>query len=79
MTAEAWWAAGPFKTDMDESDIGAVRREEEFAFRDRVSNVGRVVDVDAAEVFNDPRRNVCRLPNFAEDNPFCQRRGGDTF
>jgi len=79
MTAEAWRLAGPFDTDLDESDIGDVRGEEEFDFRRRVSEVGEVVDVPQAEVFNDPRRNICRLPNMEATSDFCERRGDRTF
>jgi len=79
MTAEAWRLAGPFDTDLDESDIGDVRGEEEFDFRRRVEEVGEVVDVPEAEVFNDPRRNICRLPNMEATSDFCKRRGDRTF
>ena len=79
MTAEAWRVAGPFGTELDESDIGDVRGEEEFDFRRRVEEVGEVVDVPEAEVFNDPRRNICRLPNMEATSDFCKRRGDRTF
>jgi hypothetical protein len=77
MTAEAWRQAGPFDTDLDQTSIGEVRAEEEFAFRRRVAEVGEVVDVSEARVFNDPRRNACRLPNY--EDPFCERIGDNTF
>lgn len=78
MTTEAWQAAGPFDTSLDETAIHEVRAEEEFDFRDRVAEVGEVVDVGQAKVFNDPRRSRCALPGL-EDREFCQRRGEDTF
>lgn len=79
MTTEAWQHAGPFDTDLDQTHLGEVRSEEEFGFRKAVSEVGEVVDVPEAEVFNDPRRTVCRLPGYGEGDDFCTRRGDNTF
>jgi len=77
MAAAVWQRAGPFDTDLNQTDIGDVRAEEEFAFRRRVAQIGRIADDPAAKVFNDPRRNACRLPNY--EDPFCERIGDNTF
>lgn len=56
-TADAWRYAGPFNTDgVDETKMTEVRPEEEFAFRRRLDEYGRVLDVDEAKVLNDTRR-----------------------
>lgn len=59
LRGSAWVSAGPFDTDRDQTDSRAVRAEEEFAFRDRLEALGRVVDVPAAKVHNSPRRAHC--------------------
>jgi hypothetical protein len=78
-TTRAWEIAGPFDTSIDQTDIEAVRAEEEFLFRRRLDQVDRgVVDVHDARVFNDPRRHYCRIPG-TEQSEYCERRGQKTF
>lgn len=79
MTAETWRRVGPFETNLDETSLGAVRAVEEFGFYEAASEVGRVEKVQNAKVFNNPRRNVCRLPGYGRGDDFCERRGGSTF
>lgn len=85
-TATAWAEAGPFDTDRDQTDSAQVRIEEEFRFRWRVEELGDVVEVAAAPVFNDTRRTVCRVREMLSSisqrrvrDPYCDRLGVDTF
>lgn len=84
-TTPAWEAAGPFRTDqVDEADLGGVRGEEEFAFRRRLANLGRVVDRYDATVRANNRRNVCMVmeamnPVRGAQTGYCGRRGVATF
>jgi cellulose synthase/poly-beta-1,6-N-acetylglucosamine synthase-like glycosyltransferase len=84
-TATAWKQAGPFDTSsVDQTEIGAVRAEEERRFRKRLAKMGRVVDAWNANTTGNDRRVAC----MAQDalNPFrevqtgyCGRRGVETF
>lgn len=81
--AEAWRYAGPFDTDLDQTDVTTVREEEEFRFRNRLEQYGNVTTVNA-RVHNDPRRSICRLPSpldgiVGTEEDFCSRRGTETF
>lgn len=77
VTRHAWKQAGPFRVPK-ETNIASVRREEEFAFHDRLQRLGKVRTAKDARVFNDPRRHYCRLPDPPEED-YCRRIGGDTF
>jgi len=55
-TATAWDEAGPFDTSRSQTDLAAVRQEEEFDFRDRVAQHGVVETAPKAVVRNDMRR-----------------------
>lgn len=77
-TAEAWRQAGPFDTDLDQTEIVDVRAEEEFSFRRRLSAVGRVVTPPDAVVENDMRRNWCKVPLLGQSG-YCDTRGEETF
>lgn len=58
----AWTRAGPFRTDgVDQTTVGSIRKEEEYAFRRRLEEIGRVVDVDDARLQANNRRNVSRV------------------
>lgn len=76
VATEAWSHAGPFSEAVDQTNIREVRLEEEFRFRRRVEQTGRVVDT-RARVRNSVRRTECRLGLRNDD--FCRRRGKETF
>lgn len=77
-TAEAWEGAGPFDTDLDQTEIVDVRAEEEFSFRRRLSTLGRVVSPPEAVVENDMRRVWCKVPVLGQSG-YCDARGEETF
>jgi hypothetical protein len=77
VTRSGWTHAGPFNTRLDQTDVKAVRREEEFAFRNRLSEIGEVAHAPDAVVYNDPRRTRCKLG--LGDDEYCGRRGVKTF
>lgn len=77
-TAEAWREAGPFDTDLDQTNIREVRPEEEFGFRYRVSRVGSIEKPASAVVENDMRRNWCKVPLLGQSG-YCDTRGERTF
>lgn len=52
----AWVCAGPFRTDLDQRHMNAVRTEEEFRFHQRLRSCGEVVKAKDAVVVEDPRR-----------------------
>lgn len=77
-----WKHAGPFDTEIDQTDIRQVRREEEFRFYRRLSEVGNVVKVHDAKVLNDTRRVTCAIESAGPGRskyPFCRRAGEHTF
>jgi hypothetical protein len=83
-TAAAWEQAGPFDTDVDETNIDEVRPEEEFSFYARLAEIGRVATAPAARVLNDTRRHGCTVDRAfgrfgTSMRPWCRRRGVDTF
>jgi hypothetical protein len=58
----AWLSAGPFRTDdVDETEVGSVRREEEFDFRRRIEEIGEVVEQHSAMVEANNRRNLSKV------------------
>lgn len=80
-TADGWRAAGPFDVEAERNSY-RVRRDEEFAFRRRLEDLGRVVDVSDARVYNDVRRARCRLRSAGPrepSDPYCSRLGTTTF
>lgn len=77
-TARAWREAGPFDTDLDQTDSVEVRQEEEFDFLRRVKGVGRATMPKGAKVYNDPRRHLCRFPVVGSAD-YCEERGVETF
>lgn len=85
ISTDGWNAAGPFRVDsVDQTNNVAVRREEEFAFRDRLETTGQVVDIAGARVYNDNRRYKCSLvrgfSRFGRPmTGYCQRIGADSF
>lgn len=80
LTANAWQQAGPFDDSVDQTDVSAVRAEEEFAFRRRLQTQtdSGVVTAPGAVVYNDPRRAYCQVPGLGQ-NPYCGQRGVRTF
>lgn len=81
VTAEAWRGAGPFREDINQMDLWSMRLEEEYRFRRRVEEVGRVVPRDDAHVYGDDRRYRCWVnPVLGKSTPdYCDRRGTETF
>lgn len=78
-TARAWRKAGPFDTEIDQTNGHVVRSEEELQFYRRLRELGTVELVPAAKVYNDPRRHFCKLaPPLAPDG-YCEARGERTF
>jgi len=80
LTVDAWRRAGPFDDSIDQTDVAAVRAEEEFAFRRRLQSQSPsgVVTAPGAVVYNDPRRAYCQVPGLGQ-NPYCGERGVRTF
>lgn len=76
-TAEAWQQAGPFDTDLDETEVFEVRQEEEFGFYRRLAELGAIEHPDGAMVENHPRRAECLLG--VRNDGYCRRRGVETF
>lgn len=84
-TIDAWRLAGPLDTtNTKQSSIDSVRSEEEFQFRRRLSDAGRVEDVYEARTVANNRRNLCKIQDAM--NPvgdagegYCGRRGTATF
>ena len=72
LTAEAWEALGPFDESIDQTDLPAVRAEEELGFYREVASLGPVVRPPDAQVYNDPRRVKCNVPLM--DDPHCEGR-----
>lgn len=66
----AWERAGPFDTDRDETDLWEVRQEEEMGMWGRLRRLGPIPRPSGAEVFNDPRRHLCKIPG-AGDPDWC--------
>lgn len=85
ISTTGWEAAGPFRVgDVDQRDVVDVRQEEEFAFRRRLEDVGSVVDVAEARVYNDNRRYNCSLDRgfnrFGRPiTGYCKRIGTESF
>lgn len=85
-TADAWRHAGPFPAEsVDETKMSEVRPAEEFGFRQRLEQYGKIVDVDEAKVLNDTRRVEARtgkaFSRFTRKYPsgFHDDRRGKTF
>lgn len=66
----AWEQAGPIDTDRDETDLWEVRQEEEFGMWGRLRRLGPIPSPLDAQVFNDPRRHLCKIPG-AGDPDWC--------
>jgi hypothetical protein len=74
MTAEAWEQVGPFDESVDQTSMPEVRAEEEFGFWRRLRSLGRVAQPPRAVVYNDPRREYCKIPFASSDH--CTGRAG---
>lgn len=83
MSRTMWETAGPFDTEIDQTEGRTVRSEEEFRFHQTAEQVGEVVEVEQAVVFNDPRRHHCKIRDATRiggaGEGFCGRRGVETF
>lgn len=85
VSAGGWDAAGPFRDDVDQSNVYSMRDEEEFDFRERLESVGRVETVRSARVHTNLRRYRCFVEKQygkigRKVSPYCQSHtGGDTF
>lgn len=85
ISAEGWRAAGPFDTDLDQTDIGDVWAEEEVGFYWRLQSVGRVARPPAAVVWSSNRRAHCKIERAMTmgvrpvTSGWCRRRGVESF
>lgn len=85
MTAAAWRQAGPFSTDLDQTDIHSVWFEEEFRFYRRLEAVGRVEQPADVVVQSDTRRVKCRVERAWHEldgrpmSQWCGERGEKSF
>lgn len=80
-TTDAWRRAGPFDTSVDQTDMLAIRAEEEFRFRRRLERVGEVKNAYYAWVDHPERRFECtfdKLAPWREPDEWCGERGGIT-
>lgn len=62
LTTEAWEAIGPFDESIDQTDLPAVRAEEEFGFWRKLRSMGKIFEPPGAVVYNNPRRIACKVP-----------------
>lgn len=88
LSADAWAAAGPFRTDdVDQTNSHDVRAEEEFAFLRRLREAGDVAFVPSAKVYEPPRRTLRTLNRAAHSmtggryglDEYERTRGAETF
>ena len=82
-TADAWAAVGPFDDSVDQTNVVAVRREEEFDFCRRLAGLGTVAYAPEAAAHNDVRRVECLIERTSRlgrsQSPYCSRIGTETF
>jgi len=84
LSSFAWAEAGPFDTDLDQTDVSAVRQEEEFDFYDRVSGLGEIAAPSNATVVESPRRQLCTVDRAfsrfgMRTHGYCNRIGERSF
>ena len=82
VTADAWEYAGPFKENIDQTDIAPVWIEEEMRFGIRLRQIGKVEYAKDAPVRNDVRRLLCKYQRTLRRpmDPYCEKpEGEDTF
>jgi hypothetical protein len=83
-TAEAWERAGPFDESVDQTEMSAVRSEEEFDFRRRLEHSGSVARPKGVRAIEGTRRIECHVQrSFARfgqpTDDYCSERGVSTF
>lgn len=84
LTRSGWKRAGPFDTDLDQTNYGAVWTEEQYDFYRRLERAGDVVQTEAS-VEHDPRRFQCAVRRaFArvegsDVGGWCGHRGANSF
>lgn len=84
LSASAWASCGPFSEAVDQTDLNAMRQEEEFGLHDCLQATGSVVSPRGTKVIEDPRRVQWHVDKAFQRfgrpmSDWGRKRGVDTF